>query len=179
MKKSYFPRMKVEKPKINKSGYESWSGMKQRCLNPKDAAYHRYGGRGITVCEAWLSYNNFIRDMGPRPSTKHSIDRIDNDKGYYPENCRWATWEQQQENKPAFLIIKGKPFTYLELFRRNAKKTQKDFASMIGITQFDLSRMENRHIANVSVGINKRMTDFFGKEWSYQRLIQIVKDESV
>lgn len=82
--------------------------MIQRCLNPYSQCYGRYGGRGITICERWLGPNglkNFIADMGRRPSNKHSIDRIDNDKGYSPENCRWATRKEQQRNTSRSVFV--------------------------------------------------------------------------
>lgn len=77
-----------------------WSAIKQRCYNPKTKYYPIYGGRGIVMCERWrTSFKAFYEDMGPRPSTKHSIDRIDNDKGYGPDNCRWATSVEQILNR--------------------------------------------------------------------------------
>jgi len=80
-------------------GYYSWSGMKSRCYCTSYASYFSYGGSGITVCDRWRnSFENFMNDMGPRPEN-HSIDRLDNNKGYYPENCRWATSTQQNRNK--------------------------------------------------------------------------------
>ncbi len=72
--------------------------MKQRCTNPNHRAYKDYGGRGITVCEQWLQFHYFLRDMGERPEGT-TLDRIDNDKGYYKENCRWATGYEQGWNR--------------------------------------------------------------------------------
>lgn len=81
-------------------GYGSWQHMIQRCVNPNDNRYPTHGGRGVTVCERWRkSYSNFIADMGLPPSSRHSIDRIDNDGNYEPGNCRWATPLQQGLNK--------------------------------------------------------------------------------
>lgn len=80
--------------------YRCWSHIKSRCYNPKVERYPHYGGRGITVCQRWLqSFENFLSDMGRRPSKHHSIDRIDNDGNYEPNNCRWATASEQQQNK--------------------------------------------------------------------------------
>lgn len=78
--------------------YSCWSSMLNRCNNQNNAAYKRYGGRGITVCETWLKFENFLQDMG-EPNLNESIDRINNDKGYYKENCRWATAKTQNRNK--------------------------------------------------------------------------------
>jgi hypothetical protein len=70
-----------------------------RCERPHHPAYKNYGARGITVCERWRSFETFIADMGERPSAAHSLDRKDNDLGYFPDNCRWATDEEQNDNK--------------------------------------------------------------------------------
>lgn len=80
--------------------YHVWAGMIARCYNPKQDNYARYGGRGIRVCRRWRrSFAAFLADMGPRLHRGLSLDRLDNNKGYSAENCRWATWAQQAANK--------------------------------------------------------------------------------
>lgn len=87
--------------------YRSWSLMRHRTMTPSDSGYHRYGGRGITVCDRWLGkdgFVNFLADMGERPEGM-TIDRIDNDGNYEPENCRWATNAEQRRNRKDIRLL--------------------------------------------------------------------------
>lgn len=94
------------KDDTGKPEYAVWCRIKNRCNNPKYERYANYGGRGIQVCDRWVgSFANFFADMGSRPSTKHSIDRIDNNGNYEPGNCRWSTTFEQARNRRNTIFV--------------------------------------------------------------------------
>lgn len=89
----------------NTPEYSSWDAMKKRCNNPNSDNFSNYGGIGIAICERWQSFENFYADMGPRPSASHSIERKNGLLGYFPENCKWATPEEQARNKRTTVLL--------------------------------------------------------------------------
>lgn len=100
--------------------YRAWADMHNRCKNPNIRNYARYGGRGITVCERWDNFETFLADLGKRPSKMHSLERIDNDAGYSPDNCRWATKKDQCNNtsRSCFLEYDGLRLTITQWAER-------------------------------------------------------------
>lgn len=101
--------------------YRTWAAIKTRCTNPNAGNYKYYGGRGVRMCDRWQeSFGNFLEDMGAPPSAEHSIDRINNDGDYCPENCRWATRIEQTSNQRTnrILEIGGEKMTLQEASRR-------------------------------------------------------------
>lgn len=88
------------RPRSGTAEYRAWSAMKQRCYSPRNASFDCYGARGVQVCELWRnSFQAFLADMGFRPSSEHSLDRIDSDGDYTPSNCRWSTGRTQSCNR--------------------------------------------------------------------------------
>lgn len=108
--------------------YRIWAGMVSRCGNANTIGFHNYGGRGIQVCDRWLSFDAFVADMGPRPEGK-TLGRRDNDGNYEPSNCRWETAQEQQRNKRTtrLLDFDGK------------RLCLQDWSALLGIHQSTLS----------------------------------------
>jgi len=101
--------------------YKTWKSMKYRCYGMNNKQYKDYGGRGIKVCDRWLNdFPAFLEDMGKRPSRSHSLDRINTNKDYSPDNCRWATHRMQANNtrRTNTIMVDGRKMTLMEIARR-------------------------------------------------------------
>lgn len=99
-------RFKFTPKKDNPKEYSVWLGIKKRCSNKNEKCYKHYGGRGVQMCPRWKnSFSDFLKDMGKKPFSGYSIDRIDNSGGYYKHNCRWATTKEQSINKRTTIFI--------------------------------------------------------------------------
>ena len=118
--------------------YRAWESMKHRCLSKNATAYKYYGGRGIKICKRWLMFDNFYSDMG-HPPQSYQLDRINNNLGYNPKNCRWATKTMQMNNtnRNHFLVFNGK------------RQTMADWCRELGMKYWKLS--ERLHKWNWSV----------------------------
>ena len=123
-----YPVKKLEKHGMwNSPEHRAWNNMRTRCYNVNRRSYKNYGARGITVCDEWnSSFLAFYRDMGDRPSAEHSIERIDNEKGYFPENCRWANRIEQANNKTSNVMVtwNGETYTAVQLARLLGKESR-------------------------------------------------------
>ena len=131
--------------------YKIWGAIKRRCYNKNDNSYYNYGSRNIFVCKEWInSFDKFYIDMGPRPSKYHSIERLNNDEGYYKENCVWVDRKTQNNNKRNNIYI-----TYL-----GQTKTLSQWSEIIGIpyqTLFSRVRRKWDHEKTITTTIRKKM----------------------
>ena len=94
--------------KTNTPEYKTWANMHQRCGNPKNRMYYRYGGRGIKVCARWEKFEHFLEDMGVKPTPNHTIDRVDSNGNYEPANCCWLPKAEQSANRTNVIRFQGK-----------------------------------------------------------------------
>lgn len=124
--------------KSESAEYRAWSHMWSRCTNKNVKEYSYYGGRGITICAEWREFDNFLADMGQRPSSRHSIDRIDVNGNYEPANCRWATYTQQARNRRSNRIIEF----------QGERRTLAEWAEAIGL---DVRTLHSRLVGGWSL----------------------------
>jgi len=146
---------------------QAWRDMLARCRNKKLKNYHRYGGRGIKVCKRWLhSFENFLSDVGKKPSPNHSIDRINNNKGYYPKNVKWSTAIEQANNKQLC-----RKYRYKGLF---ITITQIARIENIGIERL---RYNLKKFKTLSKAIKESKTFHYGKKLSEKEVAIIRKSK--
>lgn len=113
--------------------------MKSRCSRPNHPQWKDYGGRGIVVCERWEKFENFLADIGPKPSKAHTLDRIDNDRGYEPGNCRWATRTMQSRNSRSARLSEKRATEVRQ--RMTTGERQIDVARSLGVSRGTIRRV--------------------------------------
>ncbi len=128
----------ARKGKSRESTYTIWAGVVQRCTNPNNGAWAAYGGRGIKLCDRWRTYSAFLSDMGLRP-TGMTLDRVDNDGDYTPENCRWASRSDQMRNTRATKLEAHEPAQVRWLVGLGYRRD--DVAAFFGIAENTVSRI--------------------------------------
>jgi hypothetical protein len=114
--------------------YRIWQAMKNRCLNPATQDYSYYGGRGVTIDPRWMRYENFLADMGRRP-TGYTLERVDNNLGYSKGNCIWATRTTQSRNRPTHNKLDLSMANHIRTLYRTGKYRQADIAAWYGVNQ--------------------------------------------
>lgn len=152
-------RLTTHKMSLTKE-YRCWASMKQRCYNKNNVRYKNYGGRKIFICDRWNKFENFLFDMGSIPTKNHSIDRINNNDGYYKENCRWATRTEQQQNKTPYPINNKLPKGDNHWTRKDRNR-----ARVIGIKNIKKSHKkgEENNNAKMTIEAVKKMRDIYNK----------------
>lgn len=124
--------------------YGVWEAMMGRCYQPNHISYRNYGAKGITVCERWHEAKNFLEDMGDRPTSEHTLDRVDSTKDYAPDNCRWATRTQQNRNRSATKLTMVAAREIRMLYNRGY--TQCELAEEFAVTQATIWRVIHHKI---------------------------------
>jgi hypothetical protein len=123
------------------SEYTIWTMMKQRCYNPNATSYPYYGAKGIRVCQRWkISFKNFLEDMGDRPGPEYTLERIDGNKDYYKENCKWATWKEQNRNHPNVKLSETQIHIIKEIYKLG-KCSQRELADIFNISYPHINRI--------------------------------------
>jgi hypothetical protein len=112
--------------------FQSWSSMLTRCTNPNNAQFHDYGGRGIQVCDRWLKFENFLADMGERPDGL-TLDRRDSNGNYAPGNCRWATWDEQGQNRRSTKLCTTSAALIRYMSRRGSRASDLAYAFDVNV----------------------------------------------
>ena len=121
--------------------YRAWIHMHDRCYNPNHRNYRHYGERGISVCKRWHKSENFMSDMGPKPSPIHSLDRINNNKNYSPSNCRWATHRQQRANQNNHKRSVVTPKEVSIIIQLGTRYTHREIANIVGRNHLTVGRV--------------------------------------
>ena len=124
--------------------YELYIRIQDRCYNENHEAYRNYGGRGIAVCDRWKdSFENFYEDMGDKPGEDYSLDRIDNNKGYSPDNCKWATRKEQNRNRRGNKIQSIEQANEIRRLYKTEKYTQIELGKMYNCSKYVISKIIN------------------------------------
>lgn len=140
----YFKREMHGKHKLPE--YSVWKGMKSRCSNSNMPCYPKYGGRGINVCEEWKkSFSVFYKDMGPRPTSTHQIDRINNDGNYEPGNCEWVT-PLNNNRKRDFSRLDLQKANKIRLLYKAGNISQQQLSNMFGVTKTNIRNIIHNRI---------------------------------
>lgn len=157
-KKESLKRRMTTHGKSKDPEFVAWKSMKERCDNVKNKSFKNYGARGITYSKEWNSFDTFLRDMGPRPGSKYSLERINNSQGYCKENCKWATVEQQANNKRNCVKIEFGEIEY----------TAKQFAIKTGFSVQKIYRLVAKGMTGLDIWEKKyRKYDENRKRWTH------------
>ena len=124
--------------------YHAWTSMLDRCRNPNCQKYKWYGGKGITVCDQWLKFENFLKDMGDPPKNM-TLDRIDNDGNYEPGNCRWIKWVEQGQNK-SNVKLNGLKVKIIKILLKKSPLTHENIAKYFDVTRPNITAIASRRI---------------------------------